>query len=167
MENIVQNWRHGGHLLREFSVPIGLNEREGGVITSVALDSEWIVVGGVNSKIHVFSARTGVLHRVLVGHTSGVWSVGLVSRGGRPLKRRTVDGVLGESFLPASHREALGFDLADDGESDYEETSSEPGGASEGWGQPNAIVVSAGCDQVIKVWEVERGYVLSSVPFLS
>ncbi|KDQ26392.1 hypothetical protein PLEOSDRAFT_1113054 [Pleurotus ostreatus PC15] len=155
----LQNWRHGGHLLREFSVPMGSNEREGGVITSVALDSEWVVVGSANSKIHVFSARTGVLHRVLVGHTSGVWSVGLVSRGGRPLRRRAADGE-GEawvSFLPASHREALGLDLDDEGASDGEETTSEPGGASEGWGQPNAIVVSAGCDQVIKVWEVEHG----------
>ncbi|KAF4569447.1 F-box domain-containing protein [Pleurotus pulmonarius] len=153
----LQNWRHGGHLLREFSVPMGSTEREGGVITSVALDSEWVVVGSANSKIHVFSARTGVLHRVLVGHTSGVWSVGLVSRGGRPLKRRAVDSDPEETFLPPSHREALGLDLEDDGESDYEETLSEPGGASEGWGQPNAIVVSAGCDQVIKVWEVEHG----------
>ncbi|KAF9497841.1 WD40 repeat-like protein [Pleurotus eryngii] len=155
----LQNWRHGGHLLREFSVPMGSNEREGGVITSVALDSEWIVVGSANSKIHVFSARTGVLHRVLVGHTSGVWSVGLVSRGGRPSRRRAVDGdgEAWESFLPALHREALGLDLDEGASDDDEETTSEPGGASEGWGQPNAIVVSAGCDQVIKVWEVEHG----------
>ncbi len=145
---------------------MGSTEREGGVITSVALDSEWVVVGSANSKIHVFSARTGVLHRVLVGHTSGVWSVGLVSRGGRPLKRRAIDGDPEETFLPPSHREALGLDLEDDGESDYEETSSEPGGASEGWGQPTAIVVSAGCDQVIKVWEVEHGYVFSTILFL-
>jgi F-box and WD-40 domain protein CDC4 len=29
--------------------------------------------------------------------------------------------------------------------------------ASRGWGQPNALVVSGGCDKVLRVWEVKSG----------
>lgn len=32
--------------------------------------------------------------------------------------------------------------------------------ASRGWGQPNALVVSGGCDKVLRVWEVKSGSVL-------
>jgi F-box and WD-40 domain protein CDC4 len=52
------------------------------VITSVALDSSYIVVGLANSKIQVFSAKTGVMVRTLVGHELGVWGVCLITRGG-------------------------------------------------------------------------------------
>ncbi|THU86024.1 WD40 repeat-like protein [Dendrothele bispora CBS 962.96] len=46
-------------------------------ITSLTLSSKWVVVGLANSRIHVFSAKTGVLHRTLVGHNQGVWALGL------------------------------------------------------------------------------------------
>jgi F-box and WD-40 domain protein CDC4 len=41
--------------------------------------------------------------------------------------------------------------------------------ASQGWGQPNTLVVSGGCDKVLRVWDVRSGYVnfslvLSSEP---
>ena len=52
--------------------------------TSIAIDASWVVVGLANSRIHVFSARTGVLSRTLVGHESGVWAVALISAGGQP-----------------------------------------------------------------------------------
>ena len=32
-----------------------------------------------------------------------------------------------------------------------------PGGASDGWGQPNALVVSGGCDKELRVWDVKSG----------
>ena len=73
-------WKHGGHLLRSHRMPI--ITPDSGVITSLAIDKDWVVVGLANSRIHVFSANTGVLHRTLVGHESGVWSVCLVSRRG-------------------------------------------------------------------------------------
>lgn len=77
----VKNWRSGGHLLRSHRIPI-ISPADSGVITSLAIDSDWVVVGLANSKIHVFSAKTGVLARTLVGHESGVWAVCLVSKGG-------------------------------------------------------------------------------------
>ena len=52
---------------------------DSGVITSMAIDNEWVVVGLANSRIHVFSAQTGVLHWTLIGHESGVWAICLVS----------------------------------------------------------------------------------------
>ena len=39
-------------------------------------------MGLANCRIHVFSAKTGVLSRTLTGHEQGVWAVNLVSRGG-------------------------------------------------------------------------------------
>jgi WD40 repeat protein len=32
--------------------------------------------------------------------------------------------------------------------------------SSVGWGQPNAIVVSGGCDKVVMVWDVKTGCVI-------
>lgn len=46
------------------------------------MDGQWIVVGLANSRVHVFSAPTGVLARTLIGHEAGVWSLWLVSKGG-------------------------------------------------------------------------------------
>ncbi|KAI5120949.1 hypothetical protein M0805_001654 [Coniferiporia weirii] len=75
------NWRRKGRLLNKHRPPSATPD--GGVVTSVALDHEWIVVGLASCRIQVFSARTGVLSRTLVGHESGVWAVNLVSAGGR------------------------------------------------------------------------------------
>ena len=62
------------------------------VVTSLALDADWVVVGLSGSHIHVFSARTGVLARTLVGHEAGVWGVCLVSRGGGHKEGEEKDG---------------------------------------------------------------------------
>lgn len=53
-----------------------------GVVTSVAMNDEWIVAGLVNHRIHVFSAETGAHVRTLVGHNQGVWCLALVTKGG-------------------------------------------------------------------------------------
>ncbi|KAF5342770.1 hypothetical protein D9758_017027 [Tetrapyrgos nigripes] len=39
------------------------------IITSLTLSSHWVICGLANSRIHVFSAKTGVLHRTLVHRT--------------------------------------------------------------------------------------------------
>jgi F-box and WD-40 domain protein CDC4 len=193
------NWRHGGHLLRAYRVPfVG---SDSGVVTSVALDAEWVVVGLANSKIHVFSVTTGVLCRTLIGHDLGVWAVNLVSRGGFwgefgggrgkgggrgrgqgdiPMAGGSVNEHEGyeeslDGNVPLSLRNALGLDLpkvtrkvtadAADGEEKArgKPWSPHPGKrsdvccASEGWGQPNALVVSGGCDKVLRVWDVKSG----------
>ncbi|KAJ3849904.1 WD40 repeat-like protein [Lentinula lateritia] len=80
--SIMQNWHNGGHLLRAHKIPSSSNNPESGVVTSLALDEDWVVVGLANCRIHVFSARTGVLARTLVGHELGVWAVCLVHKGG-------------------------------------------------------------------------------------
>ncbi|KAF8999276.1 WD40-repeat-containing domain protein [Cyathus striatus] len=71
---IMQNWRTSSNLLRTHTLG------DSSVVTSLALDSEWVVVGLASSHINVFSARTGVLARTLVGHELGVWGVCLISR---------------------------------------------------------------------------------------
>ena len=197
------NWRHGGTLLSSHRLPIlpssqptnqplpapNLTSSDAnGTITSLALDSDYVVIGLANSNIKVFSAKTGVLVRTLMGHGSGVWGVCLVSRGGwmeleTSMKKgtRKVDRGL-EGTIGRDMRRALG--LEDDGDfpvvaearSDQNEES--PGlsdrknsydagrpsfmsFSSIGWGQPNSIIVSGGCDKVLKVWDAKSGLVRS------
>ncbi|GAA5990875.1 hypothetical protein JCM10908_000060 [Rhodotorula pacifica] len=77
-----QSWLHGpGRLL---STQMSADT---GVVTSLAFDGEWIVVGMETSKIHVFEAEGGSYVRTLEGHQTGVWCLGLVSRGGGPRRR--------------------------------------------------------------------------------
>ncbi|KIO34183.1 hypothetical protein M407DRAFT_151474 [Tulasnella calospora MUT 4182] len=72
------NWRRGGRVLKSHT------SADDGVVTSVAMNDEWIVAGLVNHRIHVFAADTGAHVRTLVGHTQGVWCLVLVSKGGSP-----------------------------------------------------------------------------------
>lgn len=74
------NWRKAGRLLNKHRPPSATPD--GGTVTSVAMDNDWIVVGLASCRLQVFSAHTGVLTRTLVGHESGVWAVNLVSAGG-------------------------------------------------------------------------------------
>ncbi|KAI0918296.1 hypothetical protein AcV5_010439 [Taiwanofungus camphoratus] len=218
---IVTNWEHGGKLLRTHRVPLQSASQplalphtantpeqppapSSAIPTSVAIDDNWVVVGLANSRIHVFSARTGVLSRTLVGHQSGVWAVALIKGGESPegpvdddvdrecddsggVAERTEDmsadtDIGQEHLIPPTLRHALGLDQVPDGRarrrsasevfSDINESQakrhakrqtwstklSDPSGASDGWGQPNALVVSGGCDKELRVWDVKSGY---------
>ncbi|SJX65854.1 related to F-box/WD40 repeat protein 7 [Sporisorium reilianum f. sp. reilianum] len=75
------NWRKGGRLQTQH-----VSADAGHVVTSLAIDSEWIVVGMANSKIHVFSAETGLYAHTLLGHDAGVWCLTLISRTGKSRK---------------------------------------------------------------------------------
>ncbi|CDW96717.1 hypothetical protein [Sporisorium scitamineum] len=75
------NWRKGGRLQTQH-----VSADAGHVVTSLAIDSEWIVVGMANSKIHVFSAETGLYAHTLLGHDAGVWCLTLISRTGKGRK---------------------------------------------------------------------------------
>ncbi|KAG6917111.1 hypothetical protein DXG01_003931 [Tephrocybe rancida] len=229
-------WKRGGRLLRTHRLPMlsasasveqppsmGMypshapNNKEvpdTGVVTSIALDSDWVVVGLASSRIHVFSARTGVLARTLVGHDSGVWGLCLVSASQSRRTKRTQDQDeeellsaqvrdlnLGSSswtrtsrrtqesggsaqgqglchLLPPALRAAVGLGPSSESDTDSTcpvkgapadeagyglpryapERQSNPTFASEGWGQPNALVVSGGCDKVVRVWDVKSGH---------
>ncbi len=70
------NWLRGGRLLSSHT------SGDDGVVTSLAVDSNYIIIGMANSKIHVFTASGGVFVRTLVGHTLGVWCLTLISEGG-------------------------------------------------------------------------------------
>ena len=155
------------------------------VPTSIALDSDWLVIGLANSRIHIFSARTGVSCRTLVGHTAGVWAVALVRAGGeradgpgitermRNLDMKPPSATPTGEPLSQAMRVALGLDpVPEEWPSEPRGRSSrstrrstpfgrpsEPSGTSDGWGQPNALVVSGGCDKDLRVWDVKSGYV--------
>ncbi|KAI0057365.1 WD40 repeat-like protein [Artomyces pyxidatus] len=198
----VMNWRHGGMCLRTHRIPV-VNPDQG-VVTSVALDADWLVVGLANHRIHVFSTHTGAMVRTLIGHELGVWAVNIVSRGGALDPRHTdsaraladlpdvpevqdgLDGLLHHNrapagaehidadgldhLLPPSMRAALGMDQPrtlmqlDDGEDGTAERArrkqSDACGASVGWGQPATLAVSAGCDKVLRVWDIRTGFTI-------
>ncbi|GJE89631.1 WD40 repeat-like protein [Phanerochaete sordida] len=193
-------WRTGGTLLRR--IPLTSHHHlpndamqppvanpSSAVPTSIALDPDWLVIGLANSRIHVFSARTGVSCRTLVGHSAGVWAVALVRAGGRRIdppidarmrdmhigrapaghrRTRTEEGIPASSGLSFAMRAALGLDQMPADTPRPSRTSSqqtwphgrpsEPSGSSEGWGQPNALVVSGGCDKDLRVWDVVSGF---------
>ncbi|KAG5641876.1 hypothetical protein DXG03_004016 [Asterophora parasitica] len=222
--------------------PSQVPQEDGGVVTSLALDSDWVVVGLASSRIHIFSARTGVLARTLVGHNTGVWCLSLISAspsvdkgkardrrrdppssgdvplnihglnldevpGRRTTRRTDVRGDEGSSgphqSLSLGLRIAVGLTTDDLGSAQDEnerggvggrgvvdedaeenwsspnvnpesssrygdpepetsasyapERQSDPCFASDGWGQPNALVVSGGCDKIVRVWDVKSG----------
>lgn len=182
-------------------------EPDSGVVTSVALDADWLVAGLANHRIHIFSTHTGSLVRTLVGHELGVWAVDLVSRGGaldpthpRPpphnLHNSSSTAMNGSSFpevadgpalllhnrapagaqvldpqgldhlLPPSMRAALALDAQYSPtvrtyaqKCEVESPRSDVAGATRGWGQPGALVVSGGCDKDVRVWDVQTGCV--------
>ena len=172
--------RRGGYLLRSHRMPIATPD--GGVVTSVALDSDRVVVGCANSKVHIYSANTGVLCRTLTGHDQGVWAVHLVSRGGYWDEPEIDTKAFGDESAASSssnspvtngcvhlkYRRALGLDMPKKRRPRTTQRSESPGKpsdlccTSEGWGQPNPIVVSAGCDKSLRVWDVVSGYDLCS-----
>ncbi|PCH39140.1 WD40 repeat-like protein [Wolfiporia cocos MD-104 SS10] len=201
------NWMHGGKLLRVHRIPLSSNAHQAAarrdpldpagassssaIPTSVALDESWIIVGLANSRIHVFSARTGVLSRTLVGHESGVWAVALVKGSIDPAASPENDadessdpGGEDDSTMPLTLRRALGLgqeqgwsgrrarrrsasdvfrrrqESASRGTSKQspKQKPSDPAGTSDGWGQPNALVVSGGCDKELRIWDVKSGW---------
>ena len=273
---IETNWRKGGTLIRSHRLPVVSPHH--GTVTSLALDSEWVVVGFADAKIQIFSARTGVLSRTLVGHESGVWGLCLVSSGGdklvdtnkpkagkkrkprnsrdgkkveksfdstssskkqkthrkpstkdvavkpsssQPSLRTLRAGIAGidlhsnnrdgsdgmhvmpseslDSFLSRAMKIALGLEVSTDSEhgdsgddshredeagnhtrkgctttseeedplgtatgADQGEFSDKPSNmcyVSQGWGQPNSLIVSGGCDKVVRVWDVPSGQI--------
>lgn len=119
------------------------------LVTSVALDSQWLVLGLANSQVSVYSTRTGQLVRSFVGHKAGVWAVALISRGGRSWSGAASEEERDSRSLGASTHAYVG-------------KRSDPCHASEGWGQRNALVVSAGSDQTVAVWDVFTGWVSRS-----
>lgn len=203
----MSNWRHGGTLLRriplasQYHLPNDamqppIPNPSAAVPTSIALDSEWLVIGLANSRIHIFSARTGVSCRTLVGHTAGVWAVALVKGGGENVDLLDVADSLGnmqvteqmaasppkdtatglDQYLSSAMRGALGLEPFPKNHRHtashlnttvpnptrfpgYSDRPSDPSGTADGWGQPNALVVSGGCDKDLRVWDVKSGCV--------
>jgi F-box and WD-40 domain protein CDC4 len=203
----VVNWKRGGRCLHVHRIPV--LDPDNGVVTSVALDADWLVAGLANHRIHVFSTHTGSLVRTLVGHELGVWAVDLVSRGGAldsshpqpplypsslaangggipevvdgpalllhnraPAGAQVLDPQGLDHLLSPSMRAVLALDAQypptvhtyeqEDGPSQSDSTRSDVAGATRGWGQPGALVVSGGCDKDVRVWDVRTGCVFFS-----
>ncbi|TFK97518.1 WD40-repeat-containing domain protein [Pterulicium gracile] len=175
---IQRNWRRGGRVLRSHSLC-----NDSAVVTASALSKSWLVTALANAKIHVLSATTGILLRTLVGHDSGVWTVWLISAGGAervdgykhdaraemtPKEQKEEDKKLGN--LSPYLRKAVGLHdpgtppdtppppSGELGEDEHEDGTDSKCCVSRGFGQPHALVLSGGCDKVLKVWDIRTGY---------
>ena len=67
------NWLRGGKVLASHT------SEDNGVVTSLAMDNNYLIIGMANSHIHVFDAITGAFRKSLTGHTGGVWTLVMVS----------------------------------------------------------------------------------------
>ncbi|EIW73385.1 hypothetical protein TREMEDRAFT_25331 [Tremella mesenterica DSM 1558] len=63
------NWLTGGQLIASHK------HTDDGVVTSLAIDDTFIVVGMANSQIEVYDSRTGAWLNSLKGHEAGVWAL--------------------------------------------------------------------------------------------
>ncbi|KZV63327.1 WD40 repeat-like protein [Peniophora sp. CONT] len=88
----MRNWLRRPSLLRAHRLPTHTADPSLNTITSAALSKSHLVVALANSRIHVFSARTGSVLRTLTGHDNGVWAVALVAPGGGMDKRHIGSG---------------------------------------------------------------------------
>ncbi|EJU03857.1 WD40 repeat-like protein [Dacryopinax primogenitus] len=137
-----------GHVHAHHHPPQPAPQTTENVVTSLAMDDDYIVVGLANCRVHVYNARSGALFRTLVGHESGVWCLGLASATPR------------EEFISGWKSPATPSVEKDSEETWNEEqrrNMSDPCGASRGWGNPGPVVVSGGCDRDVRVWDVESG----------
>lgn len=67
------NWLRGGRVLASHT------SQDSGVVTSLAVDANYLVIGMANSHIHIFDGTTGAFCRSLAGHDAGVWAIALVT----------------------------------------------------------------------------------------
>jgi F-box and WD-40 domain protein CDC4 len=74
------NWKCGGRCLHTHHLSV--LDPDSGIVTSIALNADWLVAGLANHHIYVFSTHTGSLMHTLVRHELGVWVVGLISHRG-------------------------------------------------------------------------------------
>lgn len=71
-------WLRGGRLLSTHT------STDEGVVTTLAMNTKYIVIGMANTKIHLFEAERGKFIRTFAGHELGVWALYLVDNGPPP-----------------------------------------------------------------------------------
>ncbi|KAF8504139.1 WD40-repeat-containing domain protein [Hysterangium stoloniferum] len=126
------NWMHhsSSTLLRTHRSP------DSCVVTSLAMDDTYIVVGLANGRAHVFSVRTGMLVRTLVGHEAGVCA-------GCDKQVRVWDVKTGLClYILRGHRSTVRC-------------------LKMFHGRP--IAVSGGRDHTVRIWDVRRGLLLKTL----
>ncbi|KPV75191.1 uncharacterized protein RHOBADRAFT_36032 [Rhodotorula graminis WP1] len=134
-----QNWVRGPGTLLSTQMSV-----DQGVVTSMAFDNEWIVVGMDTSKVHIFEAGLGTYVRTLAGHELGVWCLTLagavVVSGGSDRNVRVWDVATGRCLhvLPGHTSTVRCLRVLD----------------------ARPVAVSGSRDGSIRVWDIERGLAL-------
>ncbi|EJD36509.1 WD40 repeat-like protein [Auricularia subglabra TFB-10046 SS5] len=182
-----RNWRGAGRLVKSNRTP------DEGIVTSLAMDDELVVVGFNNHNVNLYDVHSGAKTATLLGHQQGVWAICLVSRGGRlldpsehapvPLHTPTAPPPSSSVSMPEPEQATapalgLGLGFAEPGvtlarmyrdeyatgencpmpaAADAEALRSDVCGATRGWGQPDAVVVSGSSDRTVRVWNARTG----------
>ena len=139
-------------------------------LTCCAIDANYIVVGMTTRTVFVFSARTGELIRTLNGHESGVWCLMLASgtnmcppplpgiERADGMQRAFVDRAR-SARLSLFEDESRGVALSDVLDAAQLGAGERDAllGRTRGWGRPDTLLVSAGSDRFLRVWNMTTG----------
>ncbi|WFC94197.1 hypothetical protein MBRA1_000830 [Malassezia brasiliensis] len=134
------------------------------------MDANYIVVGMTTRTVFVFSARTGELIRTLNGHESGVWCLMLAS--GTNVCPASLPGIehadgMQRAFVDRARSARLSlFEDESRGVALSDVLDAAQWGAGErdallgrtrGWGRSDTLLVSAGSDRFLRVWNMTTG----------
>ncbi len=120
-----------------------------GPITSIILNDDWVVV---------LKSRTHGLAPIRMAWLERSWATN-PAFGGVPsqLRRKEESLIMDEEWNTASRLGLESQDEEEEEDDDIEDPHFGVCGASEGWCPPNSLVVSGGCDKVIRVRDIKPG----------
>ncbi|WFD21622.1 hypothetical protein MEQU1_000277 [Malassezia equina] len=166
-----RHWQKGGRILASYATEeladTDPDPNRRLALTCCAMDRDWIVVGLTNSIIYVFSTRTGNLVNVLQGHESGVWCLLLATgtQAGTPAVMHSAR--VGLQLVQSDDRPAAVLPLVEHGglcvrDAAYAAQRCNPTdiacGRTRGWGRAETLIVSAGSDRSLRVWDAATGH---------
>ncbi|WFD07791.1 hypothetical protein MVES1_003162 [Malassezia vespertilionis] len=168
------NWYRGGRLLTQYEsldpTDLDADPNMHLALTSCAMDANWVVVGSTNKVVYVFSARTGQLVRTLAGHESGVWCLMLIQGEQLPPPDAMGSGIASKDGLMRVYQDTRpcarlalqgaahgGLLLMDAAHATHASGMDAPLAHTRGWGRSETLLISAGTDRGLRVWNVHTG----------
>ena len=119
------NWLRGGRVLAYHK------SQDGGVVTCLAMDRQYAVIGMASGTIHIFDTATGSYRRSLRGHANGVWTMVIVS--------------------------AMAKTSNADADASAQSRQNDHCNVVPSFGNRRPLLVTGGCDRLVHVWDLNTG----------